>query len=148
MYHLMYLLNSYKNWLIFCGLCNEIEVFDSIQALYSYYVRLLTLKKKFTEYDVHMKKNYVEINHNMVYYQRDKGKRYFSVTTPEIEAGNRFIPLLSEVKKALIEKRRIQLECGIASNAVMDGYTNFIFLNWFDNPQMIDRTIKKNIASL
>lgn len=96
--------------------------------------------------DVHMKENYVEVNHNMVYYQRDKGKCYFSVTTPKTEAGNRFIPLLPEVKKALLEERKFQLECGIVCNAVIDGYTNFIFLNRFGNPhnpQTINRTIKR-----
>ena len=94
--------------------------------------------------DIHMKENYVEINHNMVYYQRDKGKCYFSVTTPKTEAGNRFIPLLPEVKKALLKK--FQLECGILCNAVIDGYTNFVFLNRFGNPhnpQTINRTIKR-----
>ena len=52
--------------------------------------------------DVHLKDGYVEINHNMVYYQREKGKCYFSVTTPKTEAGNRIIPLLPEVRQALM----------------------------------------------
>lgn len=96
--------------------------------------------------DVHLKEGYVEINHNMVYYPREKGKCYFSVTTPKTEAGNRLIPLLPEVKKALLDERKNQFENGIVCNAVIDGYTNFIFLNRFGkphNPQTINRTIKR-----
>ncbi len=96
--------------------------------------------------DVHMKENYVEINHNMVYYQRDKGKCYFSVTTPKTEAGCRIIPLLPEVKQALMDEREYQMENEIVCNATIDGYTDFIFLNRFGNPhnpQTINRTIKR-----
>jgi len=96
--------------------------------------------------DVHMKENYVEINHNMVYYQRNKGKCYFSVTTPKTEAGCRIIPLLPEVKQALVDEREYQTENEIVCNANIDGYTDFIFLNRFGNPhnpQTINRTIKR-----
>ena len=37
--------------------------------------------------DVNMKENYVEINHNMVYYQRDKGKCYFFRYNTKNESG-------------------------------------------------------------
>lgn len=96
--------------------------------------------------DVHLKDGYVEINHNMVYYQREKGKCYFSVTTPKTEAGNRIIPLLPEVKQALIAERKFQMENGITCQATIDGYTGFIFLNRFGmphNPQTINRAIKR-----
>ena len=56
--------------------------------------------------DVHMEKDYVEINHNTVYYQREKRKCHFSVTTPKTEAGKRIIPLLPQVKEGLLEERR------------------------------------------
>lgn len=96
--------------------------------------------------DVHLKDGYVEINHNMVYYQREKGKCYFSVTTPKTEAGNRIIPLLPEVRQALIAERRYQMENGITCSTVIDGYTGFIFLNRYGaphNPQTINRAIKR-----
>lgn len=96
--------------------------------------------------DVHLKDNYIEINHNMVYYQRDKGKCYFSITTPKTEAGNRIIPLLPEVKKALLEERKYQMKNGIICQETIDGYTDFIFLNRYGrphNPQTINRTIKR-----
>jgi integrase len=96
--------------------------------------------------DVDMVENYIEINHNMVYYQRDENKCYFSVTTPKTEAGNRIIPMLPEVKEALLNERKYQMERGICCQAVIDGYTDFIFLNRFGmphNPQTINRTIKR-----
>lgn len=38
--------------------------------------------------DVNMDKGYIEINHNIVYYQREKNQCYFSITTPKTKAGN------------------------------------------------------------
>lgn len=96
--------------------------------------------------DVHMEEDYIEINHNAVYYQREKGKCYFSITTPKTEAGNRIIPLLPKVKKALLEEYRYQNEIGLSCQAVIDGYTDFVFLNRYGNvhnPQTINRTIKR-----
>ena len=96
--------------------------------------------------DVNMDENYIEINHNMVYYQRDKGKCYFSVTSPKTTAGYRIIPMLPEVKQALLNEKKYQEEVGLTCQASIDGYTDFIFLNrngFAHNPQTINRTIKR-----
>lgn len=96
--------------------------------------------------DVHPDEGYIEVNHNTVYHQREKGKCYFSVTTPKTEAGSRMIPLLSEVTKAFDDEKAYQEEAEIVCRANIDGYTNFIFLNRFGNihnPQTINRTIKR-----
>lgn len=96
--------------------------------------------------DVHLDEGYIEVNHNTVYYQREKGKCYFSVTTPKTEAGKRIIPLLSEVKQAFWDEKAHQDGVEITCEANIDGYTNFIFLNRFGNihnPQTINRTIKR-----
>lgn len=96
--------------------------------------------------DVHMDEGYIDINHNMVYYQRDAGKCYFSVTTTKTEAGSRIIPMLKEVKQALLDEKKHQEEVGLTCKAVIDGYTDFVFLNRFGNPhnpQTINRTIKR-----
>ena len=96
--------------------------------------------------DVNLDENYVSINHNLVYYQREKGKCYFSVTTTKTQAGERIIPLLPEVKQALLDELEYQKECGITCQAVIDGFSNFVFLNRFGNvhnPQTINRTIKR-----
>ena len=91
---------------------------------------------------------FVNINHNMVYYQRSKGKCYFSVTTPKTNAGKRDIPLLSQVKDALKQEKAFQEECEVTCNSRVDGYTDFIFLNRYGNPhnpQTINRAIKRII---
>lgn len=96
--------------------------------------------------DIHMDDGYIDINHNMVYYQRDKGKCYFSVTTTKTEAGSRIIPMLPEVKQALLDERAYQAETGLICKANIDGYTDFVFLNRYGNPhnpQTINRTIKR-----
>ena len=96
--------------------------------------------------DVHFDEGYIEVNHNTVYYQREKGKCYFSVTTPKTEAGKRIIPLLSDVRKAFDDEKAHQEEVGLTCQANIDGYTNFIFLNRYGNihnPQTINRTIKR-----
>lgn len=96
--------------------------------------------------DIHMEEGYIDINHNMVYYQRDKGKCYFSVTTPKTEAGCRIIPMLPEVKQALLDEKNNQKELEIVCTVNIDGYTDFVFLNRYGgphNPQTINRTIKR-----
>ena len=96
--------------------------------------------------DIHMDEGYIDINHNMVYYQRDQGKCYFSISTPKTEAGSRIIPMFPEVRQALLDEKGYQKEVGLVCNADIDGYTDFIFLNRFGNPhnpQTINRTIKR-----
>lgn len=96
--------------------------------------------------DVHMDEGYIDINHNLVYYQREKKKCYFAVTSPKTKAGCRMIPMLPEVKEALLQERENQKERNIICQSVIDGYTDFIFLNRFGNPhnpQTINRAIKR-----
>lgn len=96
--------------------------------------------------NVHFEEAYIEINHNTVYYSREKKQCYFAVTTPKTKAGKRIIPLLPEVRKALEEEKAHQKEVGVTCKANIDGYTDFIFRNRFGNihnPQTINRTIKR-----
>lgn len=70
----------------------------------------------------------------------------FFISTPKTEAGSRIIPMLPEVRQALLDKKSYQKEVGLVCNADIDGYTDFIFLNRFGNPhnpQTINRTIKR-----
>ncbi len=100
--------------------------------------------------DVYLEEGYIEVNHNTVYYQREKGKCYFSVSTPKTEAGKRIIPLLPEVKQAFLEEKSFQEEVEVRCEVTIDGYTNFIFLNRFGNihnPQTINRTIKRIVLA-
>lgn len=96
--------------------------------------------------DIDFDSNLIDINHNMVYYQRDKGKCYFAVTTPKTSASTRIIPMLPEVRQALLDERHFQKENEITCQSRIDGYTDFIFLNRFGhphNPETINRTISR-----
>ena len=91
---------------------------------------------------VRKKRRYkISINHNLVYRQQDSGKCEMHITTPKTTAGCRTVPMLAEVRTALLQERKRQMKEG-GSTAEIDGYTGFIFTNRFGyvhNPQTINR---------
>jgi len=87
----------------------------------------------------------ISINHNLVYRQQDNGCCEMHITTPKTAAGCRTVPMLEEVRKALLQERKRQMKEG-GSSAEIDGYTGFVFTNRFGyvhNPQTINRAIKR-----
>lgn len=100
--------------------------------------------------DVDFKNNIISINHNMVYRVQDNGKCEFHITTPKTRNSVRIIPLLSQVRHALLMERKMQLALGRTSQKVIDGYTDFIFQNRYGNvhnPITINRAIKRIYTS-
>ena len=96
--------------------------------------------------DIDWELNTISIGHNLVYSKHLDGKCYFSVTTPKTRAGCRLIPMMPEVRQALLDEKERQKECGIKCKTVVDGYTDFIFLNRFGEPHQphaINRAIKR-----
>lgn len=94
----------------------------------------------------------ISINHNMIYRQQDNDKCEFHVTTPKSNAGIRIIPMLNEVKTALLNERKKQLEMGLGSPTI-DGYSGFVFTNregYIHNPRTINVSIRRiiNICNL
>lgn len=85
--------------------------------------------------DIDLEKGMIEVNHTLVYYSHGGNGCYFSVHTPKTTAGRRQIPMLDEVKEAFLEERRYQEYNGLKCNVVVDGYTDFIFINRFGNVQ-------------
>lgn len=85
--------------------------------------------------DIDLEKGMIEVNHTLVYYSHGGNGCYFSVHTPKTAAGRRQIPMLDEVKEAFLEERRYQEYNGLKCNVVVDGYTDFIFINRFGNVQ-------------
>lgn len=78
--------------------------------------------------DCDFTENIISINHNLVYCKTDDGKhRKFFISTPKTEAGMRVIPMLGEVKRALLEERLQQMKSGFCQ-AEIDGYSGFIFM--------------------
>lgn len=86
--------------------------------------------------DIDMDNNLISINHTLVYFDRGGTERCgFSVNTPKTNAGKRTIPMLPKVKNAFLMEKEYQKECGLKCKAVVDGYTDFIFINRFGGVQ-------------
>ena len=85
--------------------------------------------------DVDLKEGTISVNHTLIYYNHAKGGCYFGVNTPKTKAGCRTIPILDVAKHALMEERKYQMTTGIRCNVVIDGYTDFIFVNRFGKTQ-------------
>ena len=60
---------------------------------------------------------------------------YFNVNTPKTPAGKRKVLMLSFVKEAIIMEKERQELLDLHCIATIDGYTDFIFINRFGNPQ-------------
>lgn len=89
----------------------------------------------------------ININHNLIYRLQDNGKCEFHITTPKTQAGIRVIPMLNEVKAALLKERKTQEKTSF-NETVIDGYRGFIFKNRFGtvfSPHLINRAIDRII---
>lgn len=85
--------------------------------------------------DISWEENMIEVNHTLVYYNHAKSGCYFNVHTPKTEAGKRKIPMLQSVKEAFLEEKKYQELFGLKCTAVIDGYTDFVFINRFGGVQ-------------
>ncbi|MCR5140950.1 MAG: site-specific integrase [Ruminococcus sp.] len=101
--------------------------------------------------DIDFEDGIISINHGITYYQRETKVCKFQISErTKTEAGTRIIPMLSDVKQAILDEKKYQEEIGIKCLANYNGYTNFIFLNRFGdlhNPETINRTIKRIILA-
>lgn len=83
--------------------------------------------------DIDLDEGIIDINHTLVYYDhRDpSGKQgcYFNVHSPKTESGKRQVPMMEFVKEAFLLEREYQQAAGLTCNVIIDGYTDFIFLN-------------------
>ncbi len=95
--------------------------------------------------DCDFKEGIITINHNLIYRQQDSGKCEMHITTPKTEAGIREIPMLGEVRKALLQEKKEQMKVGFNAT-IIDGYSGFVFTNrcgYVHNPQTLNRAIKR-----
>ncbi len=101
--------------------------------------------------DVDLEEGIIDINHGITYYQRESKECSFQISeNTKTAAGTRIIPMLSDVRQALLDEKKFQEDVGITCNVTYNGYTDFIFLNRFGNvhnPQTINRTIKRIVLS-
>ena len=89
--------------------------------------------------DIDLENGFIDVNHTLVYYchrsEVEKNKCSFNVNTPKTENSNRQVPMLSFVKDAFLEERARQESLGISCKTIVDGYTDFIFVNRFGDVQ-------------
>ncbi|MCR4892637.1 MAG: site-specific integrase [Lachnospiraceae bacterium] len=87
--------------------------------------------------DIDLEAGEIDVNHTLIYYaHRDKEHNcFFGINTPKTKAGERVIPMLDFVKDAIQQEKTNQELQNISCKAVVDGYTDFIFLNRFGNVQ-------------
>lgn len=91
--------------------------------------------------DIDLKNGIIDVNHTLVYYSHrivkpgEKKGCYFAINSTKTPASKRKIPMLDFVKEAFEMERRYQKEAEIQCNVVIDGYTDFIFINRFGNVQ-------------
>lgn len=70
----------------------------------------------------------IHVTHTIMYKRCEDGSYHYRVTSPKTEAGNREIPMFDDVKTALLRERNKQRR-GLQKEFVIDGYTDFVFLN-------------------
>ena len=89
--------------------------------------------------DIDLENGVIDVNHTLVYYSHrsadSKQGCYFNINTPKTAASNRQVPMLDFVKEAFVKEKEVQELLDIKCEAVVDGYTDFIFINRFGNVQ-------------
>lgn len=96
--------------------------------------------------DVDFEKGIISVNHHLTYRVQDAGNCEFHVTTPKTRNGVREIPLLPEVRDALLQEKEIQVQNRWRCKVKVDGYKNFIFINSHGNvntPACVNRAIRR-----
>lgn len=86
--------------------------------------------------DIDLKEETINVNHTLVYFDKGGSERCgFAINTPKTKAGERIIPMLPKVKEAFHMEKEFQEMCGLKCNAMVDGYTDFVFINRFGGVQ-------------
>lgn len=95
--------------------------------------------------DCDFKNNTISINHSLSYRAYVGEKEAFHIDKPKTVAGIRTIPMLSDVRRALLRTKEEQMRQGVIQ-PVIDGYTNFVFTSRNGTPYVranIQRVINK-----
>lgn len=85
--------------------------------------------------DIDLDNDTIDVNHTLVYYRHAENGCYCNIHTPKTINGIRQIPMLAHVKAAFLEEKQNQQDANMSCIATIDGYTDFIFVNRFGQPQ-------------
>lgn len=79
--------------------------------------------------DCDFSENLISINHNLIMCKgKDGSPPRYSISTPKSKSGNRTIPMLKDVRKALLNERLLQTIKRVEPQTI-DGYADFVFRN-------------------
>lgn len=102
--------------------------------------------------DIDLDNDYIDVNHTLIYFSHRIEKsikgNYYTINKPKTVKSERQIPMLDFVKEAFMMEKEYQKLADIKCQSVIDGYTDFIFLNYegnVQNSQNLNRTIKRVI---
>ena len=101
--------------------------------------------------DIDFKKGVIHVDKTLCYlrdYVKQGGKARFIITTPKTENSIRDIPMLGEVKEALLEQKKNK---GSLNTFSINGYKNFVFTNKSGKVYYatnVKRTIKRIIDKI
>lgn len=98
--------------------------------------------------DVDFRNNVIYITHTLIYRKWEDGACYYRVMpTPKTKKGIRQIPILEEVREALLAEKERQEKVGTA-DTVIDGYRNWVFTNRYGtvlSPKSVNSAIERII---
>jgi integrase len=100
--------------------------------------------------DIDLDEGIIDVNHTLVHYDhREQGAKqgcYSNIHTPKTKAGIRQVQMLGFVKEAFLMEKEYHQMMGIKCEIVIDGYTDFIFLNKNGNTYhqgTVNKTIRR-----
>lgn len=85
--------------------------------------------------DIDLDKGLIDVNHTLVYYNHAENGCYCNIHTTKTAAGKRVIPMMGNIKEVFLLEKKNQETAKIHCRAVIDGYTDFVFLNRFGDVQ-------------
>ena len=86
--------------------------------------------------DINLQAGYLSVNHNLVYFNHRDGKGcYYSISTPKTVNSVRKVIITDAVKEAFILERKFQDFLKLKSIDVIDGYSDFAFINQYGHVQ-------------
>lgn len=93
--------------------------------------------------DIDFEKNIIHVKHTLVHYSdytqaSRKNVLKWKMNTPKTKTSLRTVPMLPIVKTTLLEEKKFQEKKKIHCESVVDGYSNFIFLNRFNKTLDLD----------
>ena len=99
--------------------------------------------------DVDMEKQYVDVNHSILYFKKGAEKSCNHICDVKTPESARIIPFDENTKKALKMEKKYQIENGIICKDVIDGETDFVFLNRFGKvfvQSQLNRALKRIVC--